>query len=248
MIDFHCHIDLYPDPAALIREVGADGIYVLAVTTTPKSWSHLQQLICGHKRIKAAIGLHPELVAERFGEVEEVCSIAKETRYVGEIGLDGSPSLKDSFALQKQVFERILERCCELGGRILSVHSKRAATEVLNSLEAFPKSGKTVLHWFSGTRTELERAIKMDAWFSVGPAMLRSAKGRQLIGAMPRSRLLTESDGPFARIGSSPILPNNMVEAESDIAKIWKTTPEDVRSKIHENFRSLVTGVEDFRD
>lgn len=40
----------------------------------------------------------------------------------------------------------------------------------------------------------------MGCWFSVGPAMLQGARGTELVARMPRDRVLTESDGPFARL------------------------------------------------
>ena len=244
MIDFHCHVDLFPDPVAVIRDSQARGTYVLAVTTTPKSWPHLQRLIHGQKRIRAAVGLHPELVAERHQEVEELCAIAAETRYIGEIGIDGSPQCKSSFELQKQVFESVLRGSTKLGGKILSIHSRRAASAVLDGLEKYPEAGTAVLHWFSGSKSELERAIRIGAWFSVGPAMMASEKGRQLVDAMPRSRILTESDGPFAMIAKSPIGPNDMFKAEQAIAEIWNMSAEESKSTIYENFKKLVGGAE----
>ena len=33
-------------------------------------------------------------------------------------------------------------------------------------------AGVPVLHWFSGTKAELQRAVAMGCWFSVGPAMV----------------------------------------------------------------------------
>jgi len=244
VIDFHCHIDLFPDPPAVIEKADADGVYVLAVTTTPKSWNHLQRLIAGRRRIRAAVGLHPELVAERHGEVEELCAIASGTRYIGEIGIDGSPELLNSFELQNRVFGNILEGASRLGGKILSIHSRRAATQVLDSLEKYPRAGIPVLHWFSGTKTELNRAIRLGAWFSVGPAMLASNKGAQLAAAMPRSRILTESDGPFATIRSVPLTPNDMAGTEERLAEIWQIPLEEARGVIRENFRNLVKGAE----
>lgn len=241
MIDFHCHVDLFPDPVALLRESEAKGIYVLAVTTTPKSWSHLQTLLKGHSRIKGAIGLHPELVAERSSEVEEVCSIMEESRYVGEIGLDGSPNLRSSFRLQQRVFERILARAAELGGRILSIHSRRAASPVLDALKRERLAGTAVLHWFSGSRKELERAIGIGCWFSVGPAMLNSTKGRELVAAMPRTKVLTESDGPFARLGSTVLSPHDVAGAEESLADVWGMSVSEVRTALHHNLRTLVS-------
>lgn len=38
MIDFHAHLDLYPDPHTTLRQCVADRLYVLSVTTTPSAW------------------------------------------------------------------------------------------------------------------------------------------------------------------------------------------------------------------
>ena len=38
MIDFHCHLDLYPNPREVAKECAKRGLYVLSVTTTPSAW------------------------------------------------------------------------------------------------------------------------------------------------------------------------------------------------------------------
>jgi len=35
MIDAHCHIDLYPNPEKLLRELDKQGITVISVTNLP---------------------------------------------------------------------------------------------------------------------------------------------------------------------------------------------------------------------
>lgn len=192
MIDFHCHIDLYPDPSAILEGIDAHGTYVLAVTTTPKAWRGNKKLVGARKRVRVALGLHPELVAQRHGEVALLCGLLPEARYVGEIGLDGSPAHRDSMDQQRAVFDRILQACAGHGGRIMTIHSRGAATSVLDALEKHRDAGVPILHWFSGTSRELERAIAMGCWFSIGPAMLRSRRGGTLhpicpwIGSLPR--------------------------------------------------------------
>ena len=111
MIDFHCHLDLYPNARAVIEEADARGAFVLAVTTTPKAWTGTKQLIGNRKRIRVALGLHPELVPERHNEVPLLEHYLPETRYVGEIGLDGSSHMRGSFELQERVLTRILQAC-----------------------------------------------------------------------------------------------------------------------------------------
>ena len=39
MIDFHCHVDLFPDPHEIARECRKRQLDVLSVTTTPSAWA-----------------------------------------------------------------------------------------------------------------------------------------------------------------------------------------------------------------
>src|SRR4051794_11064746 len=94
MIDFHCHLDLYPDPHAVARACVERGLYVLSVTTTPSAWIGTEALAGGAARIRTALGLHPQLAHQRKGELVQFEHRISETRYVGEIGLDGAPEFK----------------------------------------------------------------------------------------------------------------------------------------------------------
>jgi TatD DNase family protein len=207
VIDFHCHLDLYPDPKAIRDEVVIRGLYVLSVTTTPSAWKGTSALASSIARIRTGLGLHPQLAYERRGELPLFDTFLPETRYVGEIGLDGTPDCRRYWQSQVAVFEHILKSCQNAGGRIMSVHSRRAAGAVLDFLEQRPEAGTPVLHWFSGSPSELQRAVSLGCWFSVGPAMLSNEKGRALAARMPRDRMLTESDGPFAQIDGKSLMP-----------------------------------------
>ena len=44
LVDFHCHLDLYPDHAAAVAECERAGVFTLAVTTTPKAWPRNNEL------------------------------------------------------------------------------------------------------------------------------------------------------------------------------------------------------------
>jgi TatD DNase family protein len=240
VIDFHCHIDLYPDPSAVIDRVIRDGIYVLAVTTTPRAWQGTRALTARATRIRVGLGLHPELVAERHQEVDLLCSMVTAARYIGEIGLDGSPPHKSALKRQQQVLARILDTCSQHGGRIMTLHSRGATSLVLDALEAHPAAGNPVLHWFSGNRHELERAIHLGCWFSVGPAMLRTRKGVALVEAMPQARVLTETDGPFAKRHDKPLMPWEVDEAVKQLAQLWKHSVSTTSNIIEYNFRILL--------
>lgn len=239
MIDLHCHIDLYPDPKAILDEAEARGAFVLAVTTTPKAWRGTRKLVGERPRIRVALGLHPEVVADRYGEVELLCALMPEARYIGEVGLDGSSLHRASIDRQVKVFDRILEECEKLGGRILTIHSRGAAGRVLDAIERHPGAGLPILHWFSGSLTQLERAASLGCWFSVGPAMMRSTKGRDLAAAMPRERILTETDAPFARSGDRPLYPWEATDCVPQLADLHGLNPKQMFDAIKNNLKRM---------
>jgi len=166
--------------------------------------------------------------------------LISETRYVGEIGLDGGPEFKSHWGDQMEVFERALAICQAAGGRIMSIHSRRAARQVLDALESASDAGTPILHWFSGTSRELDRAVNLGCWFSVGPAMLRGEKGRQLVARMPKDRILTESDGPFAQIDGRAAWPWEAGNVTVDLMTLWdeKDIPT-VKNQLFENLKTI---------
>lgn len=206
LVDLHCHLDLYPDFPEIIEECERERVYTLAVTTTPAAWTRNRDLTEGKKFVRAALGLHPQLVATRGSELSLWESLAENARYIGEIGLDGSRAHIGSFPLQQRVFKRILEVSNELGGKILTVHSLAAVGTVLDMLEATLRSSSTqvVMHWFTGTANETARALDLGCYFSVNQAMTKTERGTQILNVIPVNRLLTETDGPFTLLVRSP--------------------------------------------
>ncbi|MBE0613815.1 MAG: TatD family hydrolase [Burkholderiales bacterium] len=243
MIDFHCHLDLYPDPHIVRDECVRRGLYVLSVTTTPSAWNGTCALAVNAPRIRTALGLHPQLAHERQSELALFDTLLPEARYVGEIGLDGAPEFRRHWQSQIAVFEHVLEKCQTSGGRIMSLHSRRASSEVLGYLEKFPEAGTPVLHWFSGSFRDLNRAINLGCWFSVGPAMLASEKGRRLAARMPRERVLTESDGPFAQLNGEALMPWQSGNAIGELSEIWSLPNEKVDQNLRQNLKTLLKDV-----
>jgi len=241
VIDLHCHIDLYPDPQAVVAEAVRRQCYVLAVTTTPLAWSGTKRVIDSARQFQIGLGLHPELVVERAREVRQFGELVPEARFIGEIGLDGSRRHRASLPLQTDVFRTILQIVANDGGRVMSIHSRGAATETLDALERYAGSSTPVLHWFSGTQRELRRAIALGCWFSVGPAMLKGDKGRNLVELMPVDRVLTETDGPFTRNGKEPLFPWDVDQAERALGGIWRTAASETRERLRENLKTLAT-------
>jgi len=240
-VDMHCHLDLYPDPEVEIEKIGNSGAYVLSVTTTPSAWLKTRALASRHQRIKTALGLHPQLAGERIGELNLFDRLLPQARYVGEVGLDGGSDCKKFWRQQVDVFDHILKSCVDQGGRILTIHSRNAATEVMDALNQHKGFGVAILHWFSGSKRELARAVDMDCWFSIGSAMISGTKGRELMKLMPPERILTETDGPFAKVRGKALAPAQCGEVVQHLSQAWGVSTESASAKVLNNLREIVS-------
>ena len=239
--DFHCHIDLHSDPTDLIRECEERRIAVLAVTTTPKAWPQNLRWTRSCKFVHAAAGLHPELVAQRFSEITLLEEAIAKTRLVGEIGLDGSPQHRASYAKQKEVFSRSLVSSQKHGGRVITIHSRRAARDVTDAIREHTDSSRVlcILHWFSGSAAELLRATDLGCYFSVNLAMLRHERGLKLVQSIPKERLLTETDSPFTEVNGRKTTPEDTVETCAQLADQLGESADSMRRIISENARTV---------
>ena len=240
MIDFHCHLDLYPKPQTVIERADQSGVYVLSVTTIPKAWLGTKQLAKGRRRIRTALGFHPELAHERYSELGLFDTLIAEAPYVGEIGLDSSKHLQEHASIQRKVFAHVLKATERAGGRIMSVHSRGAVEEVLELLHAHD-AGIPVLHWFTGSQNELKFAIESGCWFSVGPAMLKSKAGKARAAMMPRHRLLPETDGPFGKVRHKALEPTDADMVVKALSELWSIPIPEVRLQLRSNLRTLLS-------
>lgn len=239
LVDTHCHIDLFQDPVKVVAETDEHRVFTIAVTNAPLVYRHTADLVSGSRYIRPAAGLHPELVATHGDQLEMLPELLNETRYVGEIGLDYSVPDGSGRIAQRKTLGRILEWCSADGSKILTLHSRRAATDVISALgTSFSK--RSIFHWFSGTNKELEKACSLDCFFSVNLAMISSAKGANLISRMPVDRVLTESDGPFVKVHGEQARPANIGRVIDKLASIWGTQSDEARHRVYRNFRTLL--------
>jgi len=240
MIDLHCHLDLYPDARRLVNQVAARNRFTLVVTTSPRAWQTTSRVFARHNNIKVALGLHPEIAAQKAAERELLISCVSQAEFIGEVGLDGSMQHQDTRDLQESILKDVLVECERCGGRILSIHSRNAACRILDLIEQHCRASVPILHWFSGTVEETRRAVMMGCWFSVGPAMVRGARGRRILEDLPTDRVLPETDGPFTKNGSSPYMPWEAISIASTVTAIWKETEEAVRKQFELNLAALL--------
>lgn len=242
LVDFHCHLDLYPDHLEAVRRAEEAGVFTLAVTTTPLAWARNDELAAPTRHVRAALGLHPQLVGEREHELALWKQLLPKTRYVGEVGLDAGPRFYKSFDRQKSVFGEILRTCAASPGKILTVHSVRATKTVLDMIEQhLPRDrGRVVLHWFTGTQAEVKRAAQLGCYFSINAEMLANPKREGVNRAIPVDRLLTETDGPFTRVEGRPARPEDVGAAVLGLAQTHGITADQMAATVFRNLKTLL--------
>ena len=222
-VDAHCHVDLWSDWQDAVNRLESRAQFTLAVTTTPRAWRVEHEFAQDCRYVKIGVGLHPQVLYERMAELPILERAIGDSRFVGEIGLDGSPMYKASFPDQVKALRRIFSVCAEVKWRVLSLHSVRAAGPLLDLLEETNahEGNAVIFHWFTGSASELARALSMGAIISVNADMLRTAKGRSHALAAGPKRTLTESDAPFTRM--HPLVDGvpSVEPAISALAECW---------------------------
>lgn len=236
-VDFHCHLDLYPDMQGAFDRCERMGCTTLTVTTTPRAYARNRELAARTKHVHAALGLHPQLVAARAREIELFEELVSTTRFVGEIGLDAGKRHYPSFSKQKVIFDRSLSICARQGDKIISVHSARCARLVLDAISRsrVTETCQIVLHWFSASKVDIDRAIDLRCWFSVNEKMLRTPNGRLLIERAPEDRLLTETDCPFLEVDGQNLQAGDVSSAIELLSGLLKVRPDQIAATISNN-------------
>lgn len=195
----HCHVDLMQSMVEFSKTALEERINLLAMTTTPKAYEIEKEKLSGFSNVQVALGLHPQLVFERIHELALIEKYIITTKFVGEIGLDFNKQFYHSKEHQIDVFSQIIEWCQRSPMKIISIHSVRSDKDVLDILEKYDctKNNYCILHWYSGSLKQLDRAIELGCFFSVNEYMLNSLNGRSIVQKIPVNRLLLESDAPF---------------------------------------------------
>ncbi|MFP1521263.1 Qat anti-phage system TatD family nuclease QatD [Pseudomonas aeruginosa] len=239
-MDFHCHLDLYPNAREVYVQAIEKNEFTWLVTTSPRAFAATSKVLGRNDKVLITPGLHPEIVQSRRGELDMLLEQIMHVGAVGEIGLDGSKRYHSSYQSQREVFVAAIERCATVGGRVLSIHSRQAVREVLTVLAEHPGYGTAVLHWFTGTVGELKAAAEQGCWFSLGPAAFTSAAGKALAKKLPRDRVVPESDGPFAQVNGTSVMPWCIDETAQWLARAWETSADEVMVTLEANARRLI--------
>ena len=204
--DAHIHANLMDSPLNVARSSHDAGLGFFTCGVTPHDYLELAPQLT-QDNIHVGLGAHPWYISDERvtqKDIELLLELMEQTSYIGEIGLDFSSrycvdGLQD---LQVKAFTKICARAAELSRnsqpRVLSMHTVRSVDTVLDILEqtGAAQACIPIIHWFSGSSEELQRAIKLGCWFSVGEMSLKTKRGREYAKVYPKDKLLTETDLP----------------------------------------------------
>src|SRR5581483_48855 len=157
---------------------------------------------------------------------------------VGEVGLDFSPEGVSSRSEQERAFRRVLQAVAG-SNKVLSIHSRRAESTVLDLLREF-KARPAIFHWYSGPLGVLDRILEAGHFCSVNPAMVRSAHGQKIIGRLPKARVLVETDGPYVKIGGRPATPIDIDLVYQYLSEHWSQPISQVVEQVYSNYLTLL--------
>ncbi|KAK1326216.1 hypothetical protein QJS10_CPA01g00463 [Acorus calamus] len=208
LFDAHCHLQ---DPRIasaaphLIRSAMDSGVLRFAVNgVSEKDWHVVKQMSEDHPCVVPCFGLHPWFVGERSPDWFE---LMKEffrntpSAAVGEVGLDkGSHGKKIDFGTQVDVFRQQLELAKDLN-RPVSVHCVRAFGELLEIMQSIgPFPAGVILHSYLGSAEMVPALAKFGSYFSFSGFLtfMNLQKAKQMLKAVPRERILLETDAPDA--------------------------------------------------
>lgn len=242
LIDAHCHIDRFPNPTSLAADCERERITTVAVTNLPSHYKMGVQHLIGFKYVKLALGFHPLVIGQHGCELEEFLRFLPDVAFVGEIGLDFSREGIETKAQQLKVF-RLIAEAVSGSSKFITLHSRGAANDVLDVLEECGVRN-AVFHWYSGTLSVLDRAIEKGFYFSVNPSMVDSKKGQGIIARIPRERTLTETDGPYVKVGGRPAEPRDVRGVVNSLASEWEVSVDEAAKQVFDNFRRIMREVE----
>jgi TatD DNase family protein len=217
-LDAHAHID----PEEDLEECGAVLAQAFCLEEQPREAPNVAWGVGCHPRVGNA---QAEFDRDRFA------TLATRTAIVGEVGLDGGSRVP--WDRQLATLRDILAVVADLP-RIVSIHSFRATSQVLEELRSKPIIAP-VLHWWTGTASETSEAVDLGCYFSIHSQVARRSKWRTRV---PPERILIESDhgvhDPPAAI------PLRVGWVEYLVAQQYGMTPVDVRRLAWRNFGTLV--------
>jgi TatD DNase family protein len=199
LYDSHIHLsdsDYYYDLDHIIK--GMENINIKACCVSMDTADSKRTLEIGKKSelILPFIGIHPEranddldLMIDLIGENHQHVS------GIGEIGLDPTyVKYPEDSKRQTHVFETLLS-LAEKFQKPVSIHSRKSLDNIFQIMTSY-ETKHALLHWFDGSKKQLEKAMDMNFFVSYGPVLIYANDKQMLLSKTLEKKILVETDGP----------------------------------------------------
>ncbi len=246
LIDAHIHLDdaAYRHLAGVIRRARGNGVgSAVAVGSGPGSNVRVLRLARDHPDfVWPCLGLHPERAATE-ADLREVAAQVRRHRGaivgIGEVGLPyySLREVQDPVGFQRAGEARL--RClAELAAELdlaLVLHAPHEAAGAALAAVRTAGVARAMFHWHKAA-PEVTAAICAAGYcVSVTPEVCYRERDRDLVRAVPRDRLLIETDGPWPFRGSlegKPTEPAMLPRMAAEVAALWGCAPADAAARL----------------
>jgi TatD DNase family protein len=240
--DSHCHLDEFKEPEKEIAECGkAKVLSIVSNSVDLETMRKNLALAKKFKEVKGALGIHPSnLLRMSQTEADEALAFLEKNigsaLAVGEIGLDYKHADTQAKKERQKKFLELQLAIAEKTGKPAILHSRLAVQDTIEIIKG--RDCRILFHWFSGSPKELQEAIGLGAFFSIGPAVESNPSMQEIAKIVPGNRLLSETDAPvpFQGKNAAPSWIPRVVEA---IAKAREEKPGKTAKEIRDNFKKF---------
>jgi len=211
--DNHTHLEIadgdqpmdYQDHMSLAGQVGILGAVQVGVTLESSKWC--AEVATKDFRLLAAVAIHPNEAAKYESkqaldnDIEGIALLAREPRVraIGETGLDFFRTEDtQGIEFQQYSFERHIV-IAKQHNLALQIHDRDAHDKVVETLLRVGAPDKVVFHCYSGD-LELAKICTDNGWyasFAGNVTIKRNQHLRDSLKAMPKTKILVETDAPF---------------------------------------------------
>ncbi len=207
LIDTHCHLTdarLSSDVEDIVfRANERDLLAMITVGYDRPSSLKGAKIASKYENVYCALGVHPHdadtAVEDVYSEFRDIAFSNEKVVAIGEIGLDYYRDLSPR-DIQKKAFREQIEIANELRLPVC-LHVRDAYEDCRAVLEETKHllSYGVLLHCYSGSSEMVKVFSRYDAYFAFGGAITFSnaRKNIESLMAVPRDRLLLETDAPY---------------------------------------------------
>ena len=244
--DSHIHLS---DPAYssdmeyILKGMECLNIKACCVSMDVKNSLQTLKLADKNNLVLPFIGIHPECANN---ELEKMIDLIENNHHcisgIGEIGLDPTyVSNDEDTKRQIHVFETLLS-FAEKFDKPVSIHSRKSLDDVFQIMTSYDTK-HALLHWFDGSKKQLQKAMDMGFFVSYGPVMIYANDKQTLLSKTDESKILVETDGPvrFSRCfemksGQISYIPSVIFCASKIIGKTF----DDMTLLLEKNTKSFL--------